>query len=229
MEDQGWRHFGSGAGPNHAGSNQASPNHAGAENQPARGTLASPINSSGRNNVEKSAGSDGGGWRRFSDSSPAQHGSAGTMSRSPQESSTPGSSARGSSARGSSVPESKMQQRESGTDGGWRQFTPQSRGSMQESPGRSGESEGPRGGSQGSPRQDSPRGYSRPPLEMRQPIVTPRGSEGNGPMRGESPSRGPAGYGNSGGGHPQPSTGGGNRGGSGGGAPSHSPGSGHRR
>jgi len=221
MEDQGWRHFGSGAGPNHAGSNQANSNHAGAENQPARGTLASPINSSGRNNVEKSSASDGaGGWRRFSDSSPGQHGSAGPTSRSPQQSSAPGSSLPG---------ESKMQQRESGTGGGWRQFTPQSRGSMQESPGRFGESEGPRGGSQGSPRQDSPRGYSRPPLEMRQPIVTPRGSERNAPMRGESPSRGPAGYGNSGGGHPQPSTGGGNRGGSGGGAPSHSPGSGHRR
>ena len=221
MEDQGWRHFGSGAGPNHAGSNQANSNHAGAENQPAQGTLASPINSSARNNVEKSSASDGaGGWRRFSDSSPGQHGSAGPTSRSPQQSSAPGSSLPG---------ESKMQQRESGTGGGWRQFTPQSRGSIQESPGRFGESEGPRGGSQGSPRQDSPRGYSRPPLEMRQPIVTPRGSERNGPMRGESPSRGPAGYGNSGGGHPQPSTGGGNRGGSGGGAPSHSPGSGHRR
>ena len=31
--------------------------------------------------------------------------------------------------------------------------------------------------------QDSPRGYSRPPLEMRQPIVTPRSSE----VRGSAP------------------------------------------
>jgi hypothetical protein len=82
---------------------------------------------------------------------------------------------------------------------------------MQESPGISRESGGSRGSSQ-----ESPRGYSRPPLEMRQPIVTPRASEENaGPPRGVSPSRGGGGYGNSGG-YPQPSGGGGGYGNGGG-------------
>jgi hypothetical protein len=61
--------------------------------------------------------------------------------------------------------------------------------------------------------QDSPRGYSRPPLEMRQPIVTPRSSE----VRGSAPA--PARSGGGGGG-------GGNRGGGGGGG-SHGGGSPH--
>ena len=65
----------------------------------------------------------------------------------------------------------------------------------------------PAGGGRGMV-QDSPRGYSRPPLEMRQPIVTPRSSEVRGSApRESSPSR------NGGGG----GGGGGNRGGSGGG------------
>jgi hypothetical protein len=205
MENQGWRRVGSGAGQNQPGpGNQPSP----------RGTLSLPANSPARNNPEKSP-SDGGGWRRFSDSPPTQRGGGAGVARSPEN----------SSAVGSRVPrsENSARQEPSGNDGGWRHFTPQSRGTMENSSGLSRESDGLRRSSQ-----DTPRGYSRPPLEMRQPIVTPRVSEGNaGPSRGASPSRGSVGYSN-GGGHPQPS-GGGNRGGSGGGAPPRSGGSGHRR
>jgi hypothetical protein len=212
MENQGWRRFGSGSGQNQPGS----------QNQPsARGTLSSPANSPVRNDVGRSAASDGGGWRRFSDSSPAQRGGAGAASMSAGSSDRPGSS---------------------GNDESWRHLTPQSRGTMQDSPGLFRGSEGSRGSD--SMRQDSSRGYSRPPLEMRQPIVMPRASEGNaGPSRGAPPSRGGGSYGNGGGysgggghsqpsgggGHSQPSGGGGNHGGSGGGSSPHSGGSGQRR
>ena len=118
----------------------------------------------------------------------------------------------------------------SGNNEGWRQqFPQQSRGTMDSSSGVS------RGSAGRGSVQDSPRTYSRPPLEMRQPIVTPRSPEGmGGSARGAapspSPSRGGGGYNNGGGGHAQPGGGGGggNRGGGGGGSP-HSGGSGHRR
>ncbi len=232
----GWRHFGSGAGQNQAGA-QSQP---GVRNQaPARGTLSlptnspanSPANSSVRNDVGKSPASDNGGWRRFSDSSPTQRGGGAAMSKSPAGTSSAGAA--------SSIPrpENSARPGSSGSDESWRHLTPQSRGT-QDSPGLSRGSEGPRGGSQ-----DSTRSYSRPPLEMRQPIVTQRVSEGNaGPSRGASPSRGSAGYGNGGGnsgggghsqpsgggGHSQPSGGGGNHGGSGGGGSPRSGGSAHR-
>ncbi len=214
MESQGWRHFGSGAGQNQAG----------AQNHPAaRRTLSSPANSSVRHDEEKSSASDGGGWRRFSDSSSAQRGGVGATSRSPESSAAVGANA-------TRRTENSVRPESSGNDQSWRHFTPQPRNTMQESPGFSREPGGGRGLSQ-----DSPRSYSRPPLEMRQPIVTPRASQENaGPPRGASPSRGGPSYGgggggySNGGGHSQPS-GGGNHGGSGGGGPSHSNGSAHRR
>jgi len=76
-----------------------------------------------------------------------------------------------------------------------------------------GESRFPARDDMGGPGRESSRGYSRPPLDMRQPIVGPRGSESGGPARGS---------GNPGGGY-RPAPSGGNRGGSGGGQP-HSPG-----
>ena len=223
MESQGWRHFGSGSVQNQP---------AGQSQPAARGTLSSRANSTVRSDVGKSSASDGGGWRRFSDSSPAQRGGGGgAMSRSSEGSSSVGAESRAPRAESSVRPGS------SGNDESWRHFTPQPRSTMQDSPGLSRGSEGPHGSSQDSTRQDSPRGYSRPPLEMRQPIVTPRISEGN-----AGPSRGGGGYGNGGGysgggghsqpsgggGHSQPSGGGGNHGGSGGGGSPRSGGSGHR-
>jgi hypothetical protein len=217
----GWRRFGSRTEQNQTGAQ----NQTGMRNQPpARGALSlptnsqvnSPANSTVRGDVGKSSAPDNGGWRRFSDSSPTQRGGA-AISGSPRGTSPAGEVPR------VPRPETSVRQGSSGNDESWRHFTPQPRGTMQDSP------------SSGSPRglsQDSSRGYSRPPLEMRQPIVTPRASEANGaPSRGASPSRGGGGYGNGGGysgggghsqpsgggGHSQPSGGGGNHGGSGGG------------
>jgi len=109
--------------------------------------------------------------------------------------------------------------------GGWQRFTPMPQRSSSESA-RSGESSGrtETRGSYGSPRSSGPEGraygsegrgyggYSRPPLNMRQPIATPR-SYGRTPYGGGN--RG--GY--SGGGRPAPSYGGGGRSAPSGGAP----------
>jgi hypothetical protein len=129
----------------------------------------------------------------------------------------------------------------SNNDGGWRRFTPQSGGNVQSSPdrvggGMSGSGMNSGGGMNGRANypsrnemsrpqmepvggrgmaQDSPRGYSRPPLEMRQPIVTPRSSEVRGSAPRESaPSR--SGGGGGGGGNHGGSGGGGSHGGGGG-------------
>jgi hypothetical protein len=233
MDSQSWRHLGSNTGQNQNG----------VQNQPAtRGPVSSPGNSNVRGDAGRPTATEGGGWRRFSDSPSSQRGAggaSGAMSRSPE------GSAAGSGSR-VPRPETSVRQGSSGNDGGWRQFTPQPRGTMergtgdrgtmqrggpQNSGGVSRSSDGPRGMSQDSVRQDSSRGYSRPPLEMRQPIVTPRVSNGggSGPSRGSYPSRGGAGGGN-GGGHSQPSGGGGgSHGGSGGGGSPRGGGSGHRR
>jgi hypothetical protein len=136
----------------------------------------------------------------------------------------------------------------SNNDGGWRRFTPQSGGNVQSSPDRVGggmNGSGMNGGGgmngrtsnypsrnemsrpqmdQGGGRgmaQDSSRGYSRPPLEMRQPIVTPRSTEVRGSAPRESAPSRPSGGGGGGGNH------GGSGGGHGGGGGPHG-GSGRR-
>ena len=79
----------------------------------------------------------------------------------------------------------------SGNQGGWRQFTPPSHGSQPQSPDRHfsspGESQRNFGPSDAGSRRgyagSSNNSYSRPPLNMSQPIMTPRGgSYGNGGM-----------------------------------------------
>jgi hypothetical protein len=94
--------------------------------------------------------------------------------------------------------------REGGNNGGWQKFSPMPPRATSE-PGRTGVSSGPYG-SYGSPRGSisSGRGYSgspRPPLNMRQPIVTPRSYGGGGSYGGgrSAPSHG--------GGHSAPSGG----------------------
>jgi FecR protein len=120
-------------------------------------------------------------------------------------------------------------------DGGWRHFTPQPGGNVQSSPnhvsngmntgGMNGRaSDYPSRNEMSRPQmesvggrgtvQDSPRGYSRPPLEMRQPIVTPRPSEVRGSAPRESAPSRPSGGGGGGGNHG--GSGGGNHGGGGG-------------
>jgi hypothetical protein len=168
------------------------------------------------------------GWRRFSDTNSAQRG--GAVNR-PSGMSPAGTSNNVPRPGNSVAPAS------SGNNDSWRHFTPRSGGNMQNSPDRVNNGGGMYGGRGSSgpeyqrnemsrPQmepagggrsmvQDSPRGYSRPPLEMRQPIVTPRSSE----VRGSAPSPSRSGGGAGGGG-------GGNRGGSGGGG-SHGGGSPH--
>ncbi len=156
------------------------------------------------------------GWRRFSDSTPAQR--DGAMNRSAGPAATFNNNA--SRPGGLSRPDAST------NDGGWRHFTPQPGGGAADRVNNNaggtygGRGSGPEfqrnemsrpdqaAGGGRSMVQDSPRSYSRPPLEMRQPIVTPRSSEVRGSApRETSPSR----SGGGGGG------GGGNRGGSGGG------------
>ena len=140
--------------------------------------------SSSNERTGRPAASDGSGWRRFSDSNTAQR--DGRMNRPSGASPGASSVARPGNSAGPAA---------STTDGGWRHFTPQSGGNVQGSPDRTNNGGGMGGRGSDYPSryemsrpqmesvggrgisQDSPRGYSRPPLEMRQPIVTPRASE----------------------------------------------------
>ena len=223
-ENQGFQRFGSTATPNRSqGQNQIrnqvqSP---GQGQAPARGTLSSP-----NGGMAKPASSEGSGWRRFSDSTPAQHG--GAMSQ-PADRSSPAATSNVPRPGNSSRPDA------SANDGGWRHFTPQSGGGPADRVNNGGGMNGGRGSGPDVQRnemsrpdresgggrgmaQQGPRGYSRPPLEMRQPIVTQRASEGRGSApREAAPSRGGGGGGGNHGGSGGGGGGGGNRGGSGGG------------
>jgi hypothetical protein len=229
VDNQSWRRFGSGGPQNQAASPAQAP-------APARGTLAMPARN-GNDRAEKPNAGDGQEWRRFSGSSATQRG---TMSR-PAERSSPEAGPRVPQRQNSARPDS------SANDGSWRRFTPRPPSTVQSSPdsmsrdrmnGNRVESPSPsrnqiarperESGGWRSPSQQSSQGYSRPPLEMRQPIVTPRASEASGPSRGAAPPRGGSGYGG-GGSRPQPSGGGGSHGGSGGNPPPHSSGRGHGR
>ncbi len=226
-ENQGWRRFGSGTTANRSQGQSQLQTPAQTQGQtqvPARGTVSSPARNGG---VAKPATSDGSGWRSFSDSTPAQQGG---MTRSAER-----SSPAATSNNNNNVPRPGNSSRPdaSTNDGGWRHFSPQSGGDVQGSPDRVNNGIGMNGRGSDFPSrneisrpdresvggrgmaQDSPRGYSRPPLEMRQPIVTPRGSDMRGSSPRESaPSRSVGGGGGGGGGG---AGGGGNHGGSGGG------------
>lgn len=149
------------------------------------------------------------GWRRFnSNTGQNQAGAQNSNSRYSRGSSV-GAASTGyrSSQAGSSVRSESV-----GNNEGWRHFTPQSGGAMQDPRGLARGEDGLRGP------QASPRSYSRPPLEMRQPIVTPRTTQVGGPARGGYPGGASHGGGGGGGSH-----------GGGGGSAGHSGGSGHRR
>ncbi len=199
--NQGFQRFGSGPTQNQSqGQTQVQTQRG------VRGTMSSPAGSGG---MARPATSDSSGWQKFSSPTPMQH--PGGMNR-PTERTSPGTM--------SNVPRPGYSPRpETSTNGGdWRHFTPQSGGSPYRL-NNGGSMNGERGADSparyqmSSPQMESvggrgmgqpaSRGYSRPPLEMRQPIVTPRGGEGGGP-RMSAPSHGGGG-------------GGGNRGGSGGG------------
>jgi len=174
------------------------------------------------------------GWRRFSDTNSAQRN--GGMNR--PSGMSPAGTSNNVPPPGNSAGAGASTNNES-----WRHFAPRSGGNIQSSPDRVNNGGGIYGGRGSGPEfqrnqmsrpqmepagggrsmvQDSPRGYSRPPLEMRQPIVTPRSSEVRGSApRESSPSRsgggGGGGGGNRGGSGGGGGGGGGNRGGSGGG------------
>jgi FecR protein len=174
----------------------------------------------GANLSGRPATSSDSGWRRFSGTNSAQRN--GAVDR-PSGMSPAGISNNVSRPGNSTAPAA------SSNNESWRHFTPRSGGNIQGSPDRVNNGGGMYGGRGSRPDfqgnemsrpqmqpagggrsmvQDSPRGYSRPPLEMRQPIVTPRPSEVRGSApRESSPSRNGGGAGNGGGG--------GNRGGSG--------------
>jgi hypothetical protein len=186
--------------------------------------------------------SDGSGWRRFSDSNTTQRG--GTMNRPSGMSSSGMSSGAGfsvprpsnSAGAGASTndggwrhftPQSggNVQSSPNRMNSGGGGYSQGSADRMNGTRGMNGRgSDYPSRNEMSRPQmeqvggrgmaQESPRGYSRPPLEMRQPIVTPRSSEVRGSAPRESaPSRGGGG-------------GGGNHGGSGGGGGSHGGGGG---
>ena len=178
--------------------------------------------------MARPSNSDGSGWRKFSNSSPAQRPEG--MNRPMERSSPSGMSA---------VPRPGNSPRPgASTNGGdWRHFTPQSGGSPDRMNSRMNNGAGMNSGrgadsparyEMSRPQMESvggrsmvqpaSRGYSRPPLEMRQPIVMPRGGEG----RGNEPRMSAPSHGSGGGGG-----GGGNRGGGGGGGGSHGGGGPH--
>jgi FecR protein len=153
-----------------------------------------------------------------------------TMSNARPE--TRGNSGWGSASRPGTTSNSTAS-REGGNSGGWQKFSPMPHRSASESPRPGSSRQGEPGGrpsmggtenrgSYGSPRGSAPEsrgysspnrsygggGYSRPPLNMRQPIVTPRSSGG---AYGGSPYGGSRGGYSGGGGHPAPSFGGGGR------------------
>jgi hypothetical protein len=214
-DGQSRQRFGSGAGQNRSQGQSQIQSQA-----PARGTLSSPASNGG---MARPTNSDSSGWRRFSDSTPAQRG--GSMNRSA-----------GPGAASNNVPRpGNTSQSDTSTNNNWRHFTPQPGGGAADRGSNSGggmysgrgsgpefqrnEMSRPQIGTAGGGRsmvQDSPRGYSRPPLEMRQPIVTPRGSDVRGSAPRESaPSRSGGGGGGGGGGNRGGSGGGGSHGGGG--------------
>ena len=203
-DNQGFQRFGS--GPAQTRSQGQSVQTQGG----ARGTMSFPAGNAG---AARPSTSDSSGWRKFSNSTPAQR--SGGMGRT-SERMAPSGISNGPRPGNSPRPEA------SSNGGGWRHFTPQSGGSPDRMNNRMSNGGGMNGRGADSPAryemsrpqmesvggrgmgQPASRGYSRPPLEMRQPIVTPRGGEGGGP-RMSAPSHGGGG-------------GGGNRGGGGGGS-----------
>jgi FecR protein len=196
--------------------------------QPARGAVNSTAN--GREAARPGGNSTNPGWRRFGQGGPGMAGSSNSaLNRERPGTTSMGS--RGSvpannggerrlappaaspAERGSTNPargpEMRPDNRNSapareGNNSQWRRFTPEPRTAPQAPAGRSSSNDSWRGSARGSasPSPRVGRGDARPPLNMRQPIVTPRG--------GESYGRGSYGgpRGNPGGGYSAPSRGG---------------------
>ncbi len=232
-QNEGWRSFGS----------------QGAANRPSQSVAQRPgstVSSPSASRMEQprqtgSAASQGNGWQKFSGSNPRQGGNRGTTSgAAPQyRNATPAATANPAPSRSASS---------ASRGDGWQRFTPQSRSAAPASSysGGQGSGQSNRGSSayqgrssQGYYGQSSGYGYRgsgnsyRPPLNMSQPIVTPRGSYGGGSYGGSSYRGGGGSYGGGGGayrggGGYSGGGGGGYRGGGGGGGYSGGGGGGYR-
>jgi len=153
------------------------------ETRASSNSVARPGNSGGSTAAHESRNTNGGGWQKFSPMPP----------RSSAEPSRGGESAGRSSMGQSSPSRSSMGQSSMGRS--------EERGSYGSSYG-SGRGSAPESRGYSSPGRGYGGGYSRPPLNMRQPIVTPR-SYGGGAYGGGRPAP------SYGGGRPAPSYGGG--------------------
>src|SRR6202790_697495 len=200
-----------------AGSRSTEPRFMGPPNNSVRPVMRGNPNG-GSAPARNNGNSNGGGWQRFSPmaarpSSPSPSESTRQAARPESMIGQGGSIGRPSAGRPSPVRPSMDRAAEDRSPSGY------SRGSAPESRGySSGYGSGSRGyNSQG----QGYSGYSRPPLNMRQPIVTPRSSGGGG-YSGGSPYGGNRGGYSGGGGRPAPSYGGGGRS-----APSYGGGGGH--
>jgi hypothetical protein len=228
-ERPGWRNFGSGNRGN------AVPAPGPAQNRsmtaPNRAEGQAPAANRQQPNAERP------GWQNFGSGDRGNRGSAPSQVDRPARENTQGQ-------RSFNSPGPRESPSSQSAGPGWRSFTPSSRSSGPDfSRGNTGQGQGQvfsRSGDYSSRSQSSPRGnsnvreYSRPPLEMRQPIVVPRenrsyssprsaprgeirGGSSSGGYSGGRPSSGGYRGGNSGGGYRGGSSGGGSRGGQSGG------------
>jgi hypothetical protein len=228
-ERPGWRNFGSG----NRGNGTPAPGPAQNRNMttPNRTEGQAPANNRQQPNVQRP------GWQNFGSGGRGNRGSAPSqVDRPPRE------NTQGQRSFNSPGPRESPSSQSAGP--GWHSFTPSSRSSgAGVAGGNTGQGQGrvfSRSGDYSSRSQSSPRAnsnareYSRPPLEMRQPIVVPRqnstyssprsaprgeirGGSSSGGYSGGRPSSGGYRGGNSGGGYRGGSSGGGSRGGRSGG------------
>jgi hypothetical protein len=225
-----WRNFGSGNRGN--GTPAPGPAQNRSMTAPNRTDGQAPATNRQQPNVQRP------GWQNFGSGDRGNQGSAPSQVDRPARENTQGQ-------RSFNSPGPRESPSSQSAGPGWRSFTPSSRSSGPEfSGGNTGQGQGQvfsRSGDYSSRSQSSPRGnsnareYSRPPLEMRQPIVVPRqnstyssprsaprgeirGGSSSGGYRGGGPSSGGYRGGNSGGGYRGGSSGGGSRGGQSGGS-----------
>ena len=157
--------------------------NAGSFARPGSQEPSRPINSA-RANSSNSVQSNRPGWRTFT---PPQSGGA---ARSQQGFAGANRAEVNNSARGSfaSPARQSLQAGQAENRGGWQRFTPPSRNTQPQESGRGfaqpNQSQRSFNPPSSASRGSYPNSYSRPPLNMRQPIVTPRGGGSYGTPRG---------------------------------------------
>jgi hypothetical protein len=219
-QNDGWRRF----------SSELAENRPPEEPQQAKSKPAAPAQPKSTPPKDaKSTSPDQSGWRRFSDPGRGNERTAPQPDNRGGRPSAPRNEPPARMGPGSAAPPAREAQPQ-GNDG-WRHFTPQPGAGMPESPNRGDRgndqwnrfpSRGDAPPAQGNPREMRPpsygdRGSSRPPLDLKRPIVTPRQPA---TMSGTSHRGGES--------RPEPRGGGGNRGSGSSGQPHSSPPNKHR-